>query len=316
MVNLTTKLRNEQRRKNYILLAENHYLQGDKEKAIHFYNKSIEFKGLKEEDIEILFNIALIYDELNLPLDSKDAYNRILKLDPTNPGAYYGIAIMEEQLGNDDMAIYRYQQAIKSDPEYDRAYFFLANLYDKLGMKDLAIDHYEKVLKLVPDDYHAYNNLGSIYEEMGEYKKAFEMFRKSIEIYPYFYKSKFNLGVVYKRLGNNKMALKNYYASLDLSESYHFTYLNISAIYIEEKEYEKSIEILTHGIESNKEADVLYYNRACCYAILGMEEEAISDIEESLSYNPNAIDWVKKDKDFKSLYSNNKFIDLLKEYHE
>lgn len=310
---MSNHLRDEQRRKNYILLAENNYLQDDKEKAIHFYNKSLEFKGLKEEDIEILFNIALIYDELNMPLDSKNTYDRILKLDSTNPGAYYGIAIMEEQLGNDDKAIYCYQQAIKSDSKYDRAYFFLANLYDKLDNKDLAIEYYEKVIKLVADDYHAYNNLGSIYEEMGEYNKAFDMFRKSIEIYPYFYKSKFNLGVVYKRLGNNKMALKNYYASLDLSESYHYTYLNISAIYIEEKQYEKSIQILTDGIQSNKEADVLHYNRACCHAILGMEEEAISDIEESLRLNPHSLEWVIQDKDFKNLRNNNKFIELLKE---
>lgn len=311
---MANNLRDEQRRKNYILLAENSYIKEDREKAIHFYNRSLEFNGAIEEDIDLLFNIALIYDELNLPEDSKNTYKRILELDHTNPGAYYGIAIMKEQMGYDDKAIYNYQQAIKADPNYDRAYFFLANLYDKLDKKEIAIEHYEKVLNLVPDDYHAYNNLGSIYEEMGDYKKAFDLFKKSIEIYPYFYKSKFNLGVVYKRLGNNKMALKNYYASLDLSESYHYTYLNISAIYIEEEEYEKSIEILSQGIESNREADVLYYNRACCYAILAREDEAIADIEESLRLYPNGIEWVKRDKDFTSLYTNKRFIDLLEEY--
>ena len=167
MLILTRGLRTEQRRKNYLVLAESNYFQGNKEKAIDFYNKSLEFKGSLEDDIEILFNIALIYDELDLPQDSIKAYDRILALDPVNPGAYYGKAIMEEQLGNDDRALYYYKQAIKSDPKYDRAYFFLANLYDKLDMKDLAIEYYIKVIELVPEDYHAYNNLGSIYEEMG-----------------------------------------------------------------------------------------------------------------------------------------------------
>ena len=73
---------------------------------------------------------------------------------------------MEEQLGNDDRALYYYKQAIKSDLSMIGP-ISLANLYDKLDMKDLAIEYYIKVIELVPEDYHAYNNLGSIYEEMG-----------------------------------------------------------------------------------------------------------------------------------------------------
>ena len=102
---LVNTLKNSRLRKNYILLAENEYLQGNKEKAIDFYLKSLEFKGSKEEDIEILFNLALIYDELDLALESKKAYERIIELDNNNPGAYYGVAIMEERLGD-------YQQAL------------------------------------------------------------------------------------------------------------------------------------------------------------------------------------------------------------
>ena len=108
--------------------------------------------------------------------------------------------------------------------------------------------------------------------------------------------------------------MKYYYESLNLNKSYYYTYLNISAIYIEEKQYNKSIEILTEGIESNEDAADLYYNRACCYAILDMVDEAITDIKEALIFNPNIISWVKKDKDFRNLYDNIDFIGLLNEY--
>ena len=46
----------------------------------------------------------------------------------------------------------------------------------------------------------------------------------------------------------------------------------MSAIYIEDKEYLKSIEILTEGINNNPEAHDLYYNRACSYALLVNED--------------------------------------------
>ena len=111
------------------------------------------------------------------------------------------------------------------------------------------------------------------------------------------------------------MALKSYDSSLELNKSYYYTYLNISAIYIEEKEYNKSIEILSEGIDINKDAEDLYYNRACSYAILDMEEEAISDIRKALSLNPAIISWVIRDKDFESLYNNDDFINLLNEYN-
>ena len=110
------------------------------------------------------------------------------------------------------------------------------------------------------------------------------------------------------------MALKYYYKSLELNKSYHYTYLNISAIYIEEKDYEKSIEILTEGIEFNEDAEDLYYNRACCYAILGREDEAIKDLKRALSINFDIIEWIVKDKDFKNLYDNEEFIKLIKKY--
>ena len=48
------------RRKNYIILAENSYINGNKARAVKFYKKALEFYGDKEETIQILYNIAMI----------------------------------------------------------------------------------------------------------------------------------------------------------------------------------------------------------------------------------------------------------------
>ena len=140
------------------------------------------------------------------------------------------------------------------------------------------------------------------------------MLEKSIDINPNFYKSLFNMGVVYKRLGQNEKAIEYYFKSLDLNRDYHYTYLNLSAIYIEEREFYKSIERLSEGISYNPYAEVLYYNRACSYAILGMEEKAIKDIRKTLILKPSSINWVLKDKDFKELYNNKSFQEIIQKY--
>ena len=95
-----------QKRRNYIVLAEKSFLDEDIKASLSFYKKALRFSS-NEEYIDTLFNIALIYDELELFSESIRAYKEILDIDENNPGAYYGIAIMEEQFGNLDTEIGR-----------------------------------------------------------------------------------------------------------------------------------------------------------------------------------------------------------------
>ena len=44
----------EHKRNNYILLAEKFYLDGNKEKAIGFYNKALKFDKNKEDDMTLI----------------------------------------------------------------------------------------------------------------------------------------------------------------------------------------------------------------------------------------------------------------------
>ena len=81
----------EHKRNNYVLLAEKFYLDDNKEKAIGFYNKALNFNKSKEDDMDILFNIAMIYDELEMYVESIHTYEKIIDIDEDNPGAYYGI---------------------------------------------------------------------------------------------------------------------------------------------------------------------------------------------------------------------------------
>ncbi|HEY4543290.1 MAG TPA: tetratricopeptide repeat protein, partial [Tissierellaceae bacterium] len=139
-----------QKRNNYIVLGEASYINGEKEKAVEFYKKALEYDG--NNDIDIYFNLAIIYDELDLVDESISSYQKIIDKDKKQAGAFYGKAIMLERKGLIDEALDNYLEAIKIDPKYDRAYYFAANLYDIKGDFDNAIKYYEKVLTLKPDD--------------------------------------------------------------------------------------------------------------------------------------------------------------------
>ena len=109
MIDEKTRL---QKRRNYIVLAEKAFLEEDRKLSLSFYKRALRFSS-DEEYIDTLFNIALIYDELELFSESIRSYKEILLRDEDNPGAYYGIAIMEEAAGNLDTALEYFFKAIE-----------------------------------------------------------------------------------------------------------------------------------------------------------------------------------------------------------
>ena len=306
-----SKITSNNKQYNYILLAENFYLNNDKKKSISFYRKALEFTEEIGEYTSILYNIAEIYDELDCIEKSLSTYENITRINPKEAGAHYGMAMIYEKMNDFDKALVYYHKAIDIDPNYDRAYYYAANIFDEKGNKDKAIDYYNRVIELAPDDYISYNNIGSIYEELGQYEKALKFIEKSLEIEPEYYKALFNMGVVSKALGDNKKALEYYYKVIDINPKYSYGFLNISAIYIEEKRYEDTIELLTEGINNNPDAHDLYYNRACCYSLLNNHRKAINDLRKAVILLPSIIEYIKSDKDFLGLHENKDFIKLI-----
>src|SRR5699024_4015944 len=124
----------------------------------------------------------------------------------------------------------------------------------------------------------------------------------------------YNMNEEEKIKRNKKIEINYYLKTIKFNKEYYYIYINISTIYIKEEKYKKAIEILSEGIYENPYEEDLYYNRACSYSILNMEELAIKDIRKILILNPNSISWIKKDIDFNNLYNNEEFKRILKDY--
>ena len=54
MLKLKQKIKESERQYNYVLLAENAYLNDNKKRAIDFYEKALEFRGEVIDKIAIL----------------------------------------------------------------------------------------------------------------------------------------------------------------------------------------------------------------------------------------------------------------------
>jgi tetratricopeptide (TPR) repeat protein len=116
---------------NYINLARENKFRRNYVKALRFYNKAYKCDEGRM-DVELLLDIALLYSEIKYYSEAEGKYREIIKINPEEARAYYGIAVVYDEQENYKEAIKYYQKAISLDRQYDRAYFFLANAYDEI----------------------------------------------------------------------------------------------------------------------------------------------------------------------------------------
>src|SRR5690554_5257864 len=135
------------RMKNYRVMAEDFYSEGNLDKALTMYEKALEFSQTEDDTCLILFNIGVILTELGNPSEAMVFYNRIIGIDPDYHDAYYQRAVIMEDMGKTELAISNYRTALMLEPEDTMSMYNLANLYDLQGDVETGRSILEKILK-------------------------------------------------------------------------------------------------------------------------------------------------------------------------
>ena len=82
--------------------------------------------------------------------EGREAFERMLKINPQDLDAELGVAQILYQMGNISESVVRTEAMIKKNPNYARAWLLLSKLNISEGNKDLARQQYEKALLLDP----------------------------------------------------------------------------------------------------------------------------------------------------------------------
>lgn len=100
--------------------------------------------------IRTYFELSLVYTEFKKT--TLDAFDRTIKLAPTDPKLHYNKALVLEQYGQDSQALDELRQAVKLKPDYLDALLKLSVLEEKRGDIETALDLTRKILKYEPQD--------------------------------------------------------------------------------------------------------------------------------------------------------------------
>lgn len=176
----------------------------DDEKTLELVRQA---KEKYPEDLEFAKSEVATLIRLGKSDEAKVGLEEAIKKEPGNAALYFQLGILEEELGNIDVAKVAYTKSNEVDPNYYNAAFNLAVLYyneavnlitekNNLGIssaevakaKDmqaeideklkLALPYWEKVLELEPNDRTALETLQYIYLQEKEYDKAEEVKKK------------------------------------------------------------------------------------------------------------------------------------------
>ena len=137
-----------------------------------------------ENNLDALFGYGQTSYYLNKIEDSKKAFDKILRLDPTNAIAYAYIGKLYAEDENYKLAEEAWTRATQINPDYFLAYAYRAGLYDEQNMYAKALDDYRMVIKTNPKYYFAYEALGILAWHEENYAEARASFEKAFSYYP------------------------------------------------------------------------------------------------------------------------------------
>lgn len=231
----------------YILKTDAWLALDQQEKAVELLEKALlSFQG--QEKIELLFELADVYDDYEEFEKVFDCLKLILEQDPNNEEALYKICFWTDFTGNNEESIRLHNRIIDDFPYNELAWFNLAAAYQGLKLYEKAIDAYQYAITIDEKFDYAYRNMGDAYIRLRKFKEAIEVLEKVLEL------SKPE-DVIFEAIGHCYDRLKNYAQA-------RFYYRKASHM--------------------NAEDSKLFYKIACTYYNEGQWESAIKQLDNAL----------------------------------
>ncbi len=205
-----------------------------------------------DEKIDLLFELADVYDDYEEFDKVFECLCHILELEPANEEALYKICFWTDFTGRNEESIRLHQKLIDEQPYSELAWFNLGSAYQGLKLYEKAIDAYKYAVVINEKFDYAYRNIGDAYIRLRKYKEAIEVLEKVGEITrpeEVIYEA---IGHCYHRLGNFAHARFNYRKASHMNPADGKLYYKIALTYINEKQWQSAIKHLENALRINR----------------------------------------------------------------
>jgi tetratricopeptide (TPR) repeat protein len=277
----------------YILKTEAYLALDQQAKAAAVLEAAIDnFSG--DEKIELLFELADVYDDYEDFEKVFDCLKTILDVDPTNEEALYKICFWTDFTGRNEEGIKLHQQIIDLHPYNELAWFNLGAAYQGLKLYEKAIDAYQYAIVIDEKFDYALRNMGDAFIRLRRYKEAVEVLEKVLEFArpeDVIYEA---IGHCYDRQKNYAQARFNYKKASHLSKNDSQLHFKIACTYMNEANWSSAIKMLDNALRMHRLQPEYNLAMGQCYMQLGQLDDAVSYLGNVVRVRPKNINgWVE-----------------------
>lgn len=162
-------------------LAFSLWQAGRTDEAVEAANKLSEFYG---DDLSTLLFLGSFYLLVNEPYLARQAWEKVIKLDPGNETALLYLAAYHSSDNNPEKAVIYWNEYLKKEPGSAQAYYQLGLAEEKLRNIDKAINYYSKSLSLKPETPEAHLSLAQLYEREEDFTAAARAYEQYLVLVP------------------------------------------------------------------------------------------------------------------------------------
>jgi tetratricopeptide (TPR) repeat protein len=259
----------------YILKTDAYLALDQQEKAAAVLEAAIDdFEG--EEKVDLLFELADVYDDYENFEKVFDCLKLILQQEPNNEEALYKICFWTDFTGRNEEGIRLHQKIIEDFPFNELAWFNLGAAYQGLKLYEKAIDAYQYAIAIDEKFDYALRNMGDAYIRLRKYKDAIEVLEKVLELArpeDVIYEA---IGHCYDKLGNFAQARFNYKKASHLNNDDSQLMYKIACTYMNEGSWESAIKNLEVAMRIHRMQPEYNLAMGQCYMELNKLEDAIT----------------------------------------
>ena len=275
----------------YILKTDAYLALDQQEKAVVLLEEALSlFEG--EEKVELLFELADVYDDYEDFDKVFDCLKMVLEEEPNNEEALYKICFWTDFTGRNEESIRLHQHIIDEYPYNELAWFNLAAAYQGIKLYEKAIDAYKYAITIEEKFDYAYRNMGDAYIRLRKYKEAIEALEKVNELAKPEDVIFEAIGHCYDRLKNFAQARFHYRKASHLRQDDSKLFYKIACTYFNEGQWESCIKQLDTAMKIHKLQPEYNLLAGECKMQLGLFKDAVQYFSNVVRIRPkNTAGW-------------------------
>jgi tetratricopeptide (TPR) repeat protein len=197
----------------YHLLADDFLDYFQSRRALNVLQRAAE---LYPERIPTLLKLSEVQLILQQHEESMRTIDRILKIDPREPEAFFMFGMNFKEMGDTSRAINAFQEVVEIDPDITDAWIMLGQLHaaKNTGLADAA---FRSAIETSPNDPTTYHAKGDYLRDQGRLSEAIAAYRQAAQVERQYDEAYFNAGLLLMELDSVPEAFREFNIAIEVN---------------------------------------------------------------------------------------------------